>query len=221
MTTPRVAPGARADAEAVLALAKAYPQAQAGLVLRQPWWVLVAGILWHGVPVERLNQILAVLAERCAGPSEVAVLAPRDLARSLMRLPRPLLRARNLTEAARHVARRLAGVVPRELSLLLRIPGVDRHCAMLVQAEAFAEPGMPLDRAGHGLRVALRLGWIEVARLGQLEEALRARIVPADWPRIGHRLAALGRDHCRPLRPWCSRCPLAGWCLRQGVVESR
>lgn len=201
------------------ALAEAWPDARCELLAADPWELLVAAILSARCTDERVNQAMAVLNEHVVGPAAYALLAPGELGESLRRLPLHEQKARAIVEAARQVCARHGGRVPADAVELAALPGVGRKVAAVVLGNAFGRPAVAADV--HVTRIAHRLGWIprEEARLA--EEAVAQRLPSDTWVVACHRLIRLGREHCRPKRPWCSRCPLADTCPRQGVADSR
>ena len=111
------------------------------------------------------------------------------------------------------------GAVPSQLSELLDLPGVGRKTANLTLGLAFGIPSICVDTHVH--RIPNRTGWISTSTPEQTEEALM-KILPAEyWIEINTLLVAFGKKICTPLSPWCSSCPLAGYCGRTGVLKHR
>lgn len=124
-------------------------------------------------------------------------------------------RARNLLACARAVAAR--GAFPREIDLLLDLPGIGSYTAAAIGAIAFGLPVVPVD--GNVERVAARVFAIEAplpagkaalaaaaARLGA-DPAAQAR--PGDFAQA---LFDLGATICTPTNPACAICPWRGDC---------
>ena len=202
------------------ALAERWPDASCELYARDPWELLVAVILSARTADERVNQVMAVLNEHFTGPEAFADIDPRMLANVIRRVPLYNQKARAIVEAARAVVYQHGGVVPKTLAELVRMPGVGRKTAAVVVGNAFGVPAIAADQ--HVQRIAYRLGWTrrEDARLA--EESLAERFDESVWVKRCHQLIRLGRDCCRPKRPWCSRCPIGPkWCPQVDVSDSR
>lgn len=201
------------------ALAQAYPDAACELLARDPWELLVATILSARVSDARVNQVMAVLNEHLLGPRAYAVMDPRELEPLIARVPLAPSKARSIVESARLIVARHYGQVPRDLADLMKLPGVGRKTAAVVLGNAFGQPAVAADV--HVQRICLRLGWATKEDPIEAEEAIRQRVPPDDWVVTCHRMIRLGRDVCRPLKPWCSRCPVAATCPQAGVAAAR
>ena len=130
-------------------------------------------------------------------------------------------RARNLLRCAREVAQ--AGIFPRTVEGLSRLPGIGTYTAGAIAAIAFDVPTAAVD--GNVERVMARLFRVEAplpgARAGLA--ALARNLVPAERPGdFAQALMDLGATVCRPRAPDCPRCPLHALCIaRAAGVESR
>jgi endonuclease-3 len=201
-------------------LAKTYPDAHCELLARDPWELLVAAILSARTTDVQVNKVMAVLTEHYLGPASIADLDHRDLARVIRHVPLYRQKARAIVEAARAIMRLYDGHVPQEQRVLSTLPGVGRKTAAVVVGNAFDVPAIAADV--HVQRIVFRLGWIKQEHPLQAEAALVERYPPQQWVKLCHQLIRLGRDCCRRQKPRCERCPLAGWCVRQGVeVDER
>lgn len=111
------------------------------------------------------------------------------------------------------------GRVPGDLDELLTLNGVGRKTANLVLTLGFGKPGICVDTHVH--RITNRWGYVETKTPEQTELALRAKLPSQYWIPINDWLVAFGQNLCAPVSPWCSKCPLAKWCVRRGVTRSR
>ncbi len=124
-------------------------------------------------------------------------------------------RARNLHAAARVVVADRRGRIPDTVEGLSELPGVGPYIASAVASLAFGRPTLALE--ANGLRVAARLtGEEEDVRTAAVRRRL-ARFLEGGVSRHGsgeynEALMEFGEVVCRPLRPDCPRCPLAGRC---------
>ena len=135
-------------------------------------------------------------------------------------------RARNLHRAARAVAGRRGGELPREREALLKLPGFGPYMAGAVASIAFGERAAALD--GNGVRVLARL--LDLAAPADapsgraLLEREAAAIVPPSRPGdFNQALMELGARVCLPRRPRCAECPLGRLCAARarGTVALR
>ncbi len=123
-------------------------------------------------------------------------------------------RARRLHEAARVLVRGHGGQFPRTVEELERLPGVGPYTARAIAAFAFGSHDVPVD--ANALRVAAR--WTREERpIG--DRSVRAALThfleeaaPPQAAEFAEGLMELGETICRPRRPLCERCPVAGRC---------
>jgi A/G-specific adenine glycosylase len=133
-------------------------------------------------------------------------------------------RARNLRRGAQAVLAEYGGRVPRDLSALLRLPGVGRYTAGAIASIAYNEPAPILD--GNVIRVLCRAfglrGNPKGAPLhGRLWE-LAERLIPRGAAReFNPAMMELGATVCLPVAPHCEICPVAEMCIsrREGIQD--
>ena len=124
-------------------------------------------------------------------------------------------RARNFHAAARRIEEDHRGSIPRDVELLLRLPGVGRYTAGALASIAFDRPAPALD--GNAARVLVRLLALheDPASAGvrrRLEALVRGFMRGGRPSEITQGLMELGALVCTPASPSCERCPLAGEC---------
>jgi endonuclease III len=111
------------------------------------------------------------------------------------------------------------GAVPDDMDALLALPGVGRKTANLVLSEGFGQLAMCVDTHVH--RISNRIGYVRSTNPKQTEMALRRKLPVCHWTRYNELLVAFGQVVCRPVSPFCSRCPIVEMCPKKGVVHSR
>jgi A/G-specific adenine glycosylase len=125
-------------------------------------------------------------------------------------------RARHLHEAARLVARRHKGDLPRDREALLALPGIGRYTAGAILSIAWGDPEPLVD--GNVARVLCRL-------LGERREPALREVSDRLWRTAGAWVAAtkspgdlnealmeLGATVCTPASPACGACPVRRGC---------
>lgn len=124
-------------------------------------------------------------------------------------------RARNLLEAARRILRDHQGIVPRDVEVLLNLPGVGRYTAGAIASIGFHVRAPIVD--GNVARVLCRLDCIESdpreRRTSELLWTRAAQILPEK--RCGDfnsALMELGATICTPRSPDCQHCPVRDHC---------
>jgi endonuclease-3 len=142
----------------------------------------------------------------------MAAAEPDDVLEYVSSVSYPNSKARHLVEMARMLVNDFDGKVPQDMNQLLRLPGVGRKTANVIQAVAFGQATMAVDT--HVYRVSHRLGLVTKRDNTPLkvEQALVRNIPEADIPRAHHWLLLHGRYVCTSQRPHCDRCDLAAIC---------
>ena len=118
-----------------------------------------------------------------------------------------------------HLLGRFRGRVPEALEELLTLPGVGRKTANLVMTLGHKKLGICVDVHVH--RISNRLGYVRTRTPFDTEMALREKLPRPYWMEYNALLVRFGQELCRPLSPWCSRCPVRAYCRRVGVTRSR
>ncbi len=128
-------------------------------------------------------------------------------------------KAKNILRVCDILVERHGGRVPDRLEDLLALPGVGRKTANLVLSVGFHIPAICVDTHVH--RIANRMGWVQTKTPEQTEMALMEVLPKKHWIEINDLLVSFGQNICKPISPFCSRCPVAAHCRRVGVERSR
>lgn len=111
------------------------------------------------------------------------------------------------------------GGVPSTMDELLALPGVGRKTANLVLVEGFNLPGLCVDTHVH--RISNRIGYVKTKTPDKTEMALREKLPQKYWVIYNEILVAFGQKLCRPISPFCSKCPVEELCKQIGVDKHR
>lgn len=125
----------------------------------------------------------------------------------------------SIEKICRIILEEFKGKVPNDKENLMRFPGVGLKTANLVLSLGFNIPAICVDIHVH--RIANRMGWVHTANADKTEAAL-SELLPVEYHiPINHILVKFGQKTCKPLSPYCSRCPLADFCPAIGVTKKR
>ncbi|MBP5381540.1 MAG: endonuclease III [Bacteroidaceae bacterium] len=196
---------------------QAMPEARTELHYASPFQLLVAVILSAQCTDKRVNMVTPRLfadyptAEAMALASEEVIF---DYVRSVSY---PNSKARHLVEMARMLMFDYQGVVPSTLEELIKLPGVGRKTANVVQSVVFQKSAMAVDT--HVFRVSHRIGLVSKQHTTPYAvERELVRNIPAELiPLAHHWLILHGRYVCVARKPKCEQCGLLGICRRIGV----
>jgi A/G-specific adenine glycosylase len=183
---------------------------------RDPYLVLVSETMLQQTQVSRVIEKYTAFIERFPTLAHLAA-ADIDDVTALWAGLGYYRRARNLHAAAKAVAERFKGKVPRDIESLLELPGVGRYTAGAIASIAFRLPEPAVD--GNVQRVLMRLEGVALAPTSKEAQAwvwqratelVHAAPDPGEW---NEGLMELGATVCTPKSPRCPECPLQGVCV--------
>ncbi len=124
----------------------------------------------------------------------------------------PNAKSKYLVDMAQMLETTFHGEVPSDTNELVKLPGVGRKTANVVQAVWFGKAKMAVDT--HVYRVAHRLGLVSKTANTPLkvEQQLMRNIPEADIPDAHHWLILHGRYTCLSAKPKCEACPFDSIC---------
>ncbi len=128
-------------------------------------------------------------------------------------------KAKYLKKLPKALKEEFEGKIPSEIDDLLKLPGVGRKTANLVRVVGFKKDGLCIDTHCH--RILNRLGYIETKTPYESEMALREKLPKKYWKKINYLMVAFGQNLCRPVSPYCSKCPIIDYCNQVGVDKKR
>lgn len=184
-----------------------------------PFEVLVSTVLSLRTKDEVTATASARLFERARTPQQMLDLDVKELQQLIYPVGFFITKAQRLKEISGILLDRYAGKVPNTLAELLDLPGVGRKTANLVLIEGFGKAGVCVDTHVH--RISNRIGYVKTRRPDDTEMALRKKLPRKHWTRYNELLVAFGQVICRPISPFCSRCPVADMCPQIGVDKHR
>lgn len=184
-----------------------------------PFRVLVACLLSLRTKDEITEKAAQRLLGRASTPQQLLSVPVPKIRRLIYPVGFYRTKARRIHQICQHLIGRFRGKVPETLEELLTLPGVGRKTANLVLAVGFRKPAICVDVHVH--RISNRLGYVRTRNPYETEMALRKKLPPRYWMDYNTRLVAFGQRICRPVSPWCSRCPVKPLCSRAGVTRSR
>ncbi len=186
---------------------------------KDPFRILISCLLSLRTKDEVTGPASARLFARARTPQQLLNLPVRSIERLIYPVGFYRTKARRIHQICQHLLGRFLGKVPGRIEDLLSLPGVGRKSANLVVTVGFHRLGICVDTHVH--RISNRLGYVRTKRPEQTEMALRAKLPKRYWIRYNDLLVSFGQSLCRPISPWCSRCPIRCFCPRVGVTHHR
>ena len=134
------------------------PIAETELHYDNPFQLLIAVILSAQCTDKRVNMVTPALFKTFPTPEALAVATPEAVFEYIHSVSYPNNKAKHLVGMARMLLQDFDGQVPEQMEDLLRLPGVGRKTANVIQSVAFNKAAMAVDT--HVFRVSHRLGLV-------------------------------------------------------------
>jgi endonuclease III len=186
---------------------------------KDPFKVLVATILSARTKDETTTQAAKRLFEKVKKIEDFNRLSINEIEKLIFPVGFYKNKAKFLKKLPSVLKEEFNGKIPHTVEELIKLPGVGRKTANLVVAVAFNEYAICVDV--HVNRIMNRLGYIKTRNPFETEMALRKKLPKKYWTTINSILVAFGQNLCKPVNPYCSRCPIIKYCNRIGIKKSR
>ena len=184
-----------------------------------PFEVLVSTLLSLRTKDEVTSAAAQRLFDVARTPQAMLKLTPREIEKQIYPVGFYPTKAQRLLAISRILMDRYGGQVPNTLEELTALPGVGRKTANLVLVEGFKIPAICVDTHVH--RISNRIGYVKTKTPDKTEMVLRKKLPKKHWVCYNELLVAFGQVLCRPISPFCSRCPVADMCPQIGVDRYR
>jgi len=194
---------------------EAMPNAETELHYGSVFQLLVAVMLSAQCTDKRVNMITPRLFEAFPTAEAMAKATEEEVLDYIRSISYPNSKAKHLVETAKILKSEYQGEVPNSLEQLIKLPGVGRKTANVVQSVAFGQAAMAVDT--HVFRVARRIGLAsQKCKTPLAVEKELMKWTPTELvPRAHHWLILHGRYVCQARSPKCDSCGLLGICKRK------
>lgn len=191
---------------------KAMPVAETELHYSNPFELLIAVILSAQCTDKRVNMITPPLFHDFPTPETLAASTPEVIFEYIRSVSYPNNKAKHLVGMAKMLVSEYNSTVPDTLEKLVKLPGVGRKTANVIQSVVFNKAAMAVDT--HVFRVSHRIGLVPKSCTTPLAtENYLMKYIPKDIvPKAHHWLILHGRYVCIARSPKCAECGLNGIC---------
>jgi endonuclease III len=190
---------------------KEQPLPETELVYINPYELLVAVILSAQCTDKRVNLITPDFFTRFPDADTLAVAEVEEVFELIKSCSYPNNKSRHLVGMAKVLTKEFNGVVPADVDLLQKLPGVGRKTANVIASVIFNLPAMAVDT--HVYRVSARIGLTTNAKNPlQTEMQLIKHIPKRLISKAHHWLILHGRYVCLARKPKCGDCGISGVC---------
>lgn len=187
-----------------------YPDAACELDFRNPFELLIAVTLSAQTTDKVVNMVTPALFAKYPTAFDLAQANQADVEELLKRIGLFRTKAKNIIAASQLLVELYGGEVPNDHQALVRLPGVGRKTANVVQSVAFGVPAIAVDT--HVFRLAQRLNLSKADDVLHVEQDLMKKIPKDEWIFTHHALIYHGRRMCMARNPACPSCPLQQVC---------
>ena len=202
--------------EIIRLLELAYPDPACSLEYDKPYELLITVRLAAQCTDERVNKIAPALFARYPTLESFAEAEQGELETYVHSCGFFRAKARDIIAAAQMLLSEFGGIVPDNMTDLLRLPGVGRKTANLLLGDIYDAPGsVTVDT--HCIRITNRIGLVTVKEPPKIEAALRKILPPNKSNDFSHRMVLHGRAVCTARSAHCNECCILPHCMRVGV----
>jgi len=173
--------------------------------------LVVAVMLSAQTTDKKVNEVTSTLFKKYSSWKDYAQADVEELRRNIKQVNFHKGKAERIIKAAQVILREFNGQVPREIDKLIKIPGVARKSANVIQQELWnISEGIVVDT--HVTRVSNRLGLTSHQDAVKIEKDLMAVFPKENWRNVSGALVMHGRYVCRARKPECEKCVLQKLC---------
>jgi len=198
------------NAEILRRLEETYREAKTELEYTSPYQLLIAAMLSAQTTDRQVNAVTGTLFRKYPDAASLAGADISEVETIIRGCGFYHVKAKNITAAAKMLAERFGGEVPRTLGELMSLPGAGRKTANVVLSNAFGVPAIAVDT--HVFRVSNRLGLADAKDVEKTEEQLKKAVPREKWGGAHHWLIRHGRRVCHARKPDCAGCFLNDIC---------
>jgi endonuclease-3 len=186
---------------------------------KDPYKVLISTLISLRTKDEVTEKASSRLFSLADNPYDMLKLTEEEIAKAIYPAGFYRNKAKTIKNISKQIVERYGGKVPDTLEELLSFKGVGRKTANLVLSEGFGKPAICVDIHVH--RISNRLGIVKSKNPEETEKQLMEKIPKEHWNRINENLVAFGQTVCKPVSPFCSKCPVSQYCEKHGVKKYR
>ncbi|NDV64846.1 endonuclease III [Bacteroides sp. 224] len=187
------------------------PVAKTELHYHNPYELLVAVILSAQCTDKRVNMITPPLLKDYPTAEAMAAATPEVIYEYIKSISYPNNKSKHLVGMACMLVNDFNGEVPDTLEELIKLPGVGRKTANVIQSVVFNKAAMAVDT--HVFRVSNRIGLTTNSKTPLATEKELIKYIPTELVSIAHHWLILhGRYICQARTPKCDKCGLQMMC---------
>ena len=191
------------------------PLPKSELNYKNPYQLLVAVILSAQCTDKRVNLTTPAFFKQFPTAKLLAKADFETVFLLIKSISYPNNKAKNLMGMANVLVNEFKSVVPDDVDLLQKMPGVGRKTANVVASVIYNKPTLAVDT--HVFRVSARIGFTPNSKTPLETERELMKLVPLEKvPDFHHWIILHGRYICTARSPKCHECGISRYCLSLG-----
>ncbi|MDR0437587.1 MAG: endonuclease III [Bacteroidales bacterium] len=191
------------------------PLPKSELNYKNPYQLLVAVILSAQCTDKRVNLTTPAFFKQFPTPKLLAKADVETVFLLIKSISYPNNKAKNLIGMANVLVNEFNSVVPDDVDLLQKMPGVGRKTANVIASVIYNKPTLAVDT--HVFRVSARIGFTPNAKTPLETERELMKLVPLEKVSDFHHWLILhGRYVCTARSPKCNECGISQYCQSFG-----
>lgn len=176
-----------------------------------PFELLVAVILSAQCTDKRVNMVTPALFAAFPTSAVLAAASSDEVFGYIKSISYPNNKAKHLVGMGKMLEKDFGGVVPEQVSDLIKLPGVGRKTANVMVSVVYNQAALAVDT--HVFRVSARLGLTTHAKTPLETEKQLMKYIPEHQVAVAHHWLILhGRYVCMARNPQCESCELQSFC---------
>jgi len=192
-------------------LKKEHPQPKTELIHNSETELVVAVMLSAQTTDIKVNEVTKELFKKYKTWEDYAAADPQELRTIIKQVNFYIGKADRIVKAAKTILADFHGQLPRDIKNLVKIPGIARKSANVIQQELWdLSEGIVVDT--HVTRVSNRLGLTQQKDAVKIEKELMEVFPKDSWRNVSGALVMHGRYVCKARKPDCENCILNKVC---------
>ena len=175
-----------------------------------PYTLLIAVLLSAQCTDERVNKVTPHLFKRAKTPRQMINLSYEEIYSIIKPCGLGPKKSRAILKLSSILVDQFNSIVPNDIALLEKLPGVGHKTASVVVSQAFNIPSFPVDTHIH--RLAQRWGLTNGKNVKQTEKDLKNVFEKKDWNKLHLQIIFLGREFCTARSCWGLECKICKSC---------
>ena len=175
-----------------------------------PYTLLIAVLLSAQCTDERVNKVTPHLFKRAKTPRQMINLSYEEIYSIIKPCGLGPKKSRAILKLSSILVDQFNSIVPNDIALLEKLPGVGHKTASVVVSQAFNIPSFPVDTHIH--RLAQRWGLTNGKNVKQTEKDLKNVFEKKDWNKLHLQIIFWGREFCTARSCWGLECKICKAC---------